>query len=114
MLRSLGQSRPLQSIREAREIIGSLDWQPVLQVGDVPFGILMIMVAMWMLSGSTSESDTDDMMAAILLRGLGLGFLFLSITLIAFSDLNSRNLACEIGLFNTGRQLGGLMGVAGL
>ncbi|WP_137823625.1 DHA2 family efflux MFS transporter permease subunit [Pseudomonas sp. D(2018)] len=80
----------------------------------VPFGILMIMVAMWMLSGSTSESGTDDMMAAILLRGLGLGFLFLSITLIAFSNLDSRNLACGIGLFNTGRQLGGLMGVAAL
>ncbi|MHC8366436.1 MFS transporter [Pseudomonas sp. ZT5P21] len=80
----------------------------------VPFGILMIMVAMWMLSGSTSESGTDDMMAAILLRGLGLGFLFLSITLIAFSDLHRRNLASGIGLFNTGRQLGGLMGVAGL
>jgi DHA2 family multidrug resistance protein len=83
-------------------------------VATVPFGILMIMGAMWMLSGSTSESGTDDMMAAILLRGLGLGFLFLSITLIAFSDLNSRNLAFGIGLFNTGRQLGGLMGVAGL
>ncbi|WLG48925.1 DHA2 family efflux MFS transporter permease subunit [Pseudomonas sp. FP1742] len=80
----------------------------------VPFGILMIMVAMWMLSGSTSESGADDMMAAILLRGLGLGFLFLSITLIAFSHLNSRNLASGIGLFNTGRQLGGLIGVAGL
>ncbi len=74
----------------------------------------MIMVAMWMLSGSTSESGADDMMAAILLRGLGLGFLFLSITLIAFSHLNSRNLASGIGLFNTGRQLGGLIGVAGL
>jgi DHA2 family multidrug resistance protein len=83
-------------------------------VATVPLGILMIMVAMWMLSGSTSESGADDMMAAILLRGLGLGFLFLSITLIAFSNLNSRNLACGIGLFNTGRQLGGLMGVAAL
>lgn len=80
----------------------------------VPFGILMIMVAMWMLSGSTSQSGADDMMGAILLRGLGLGFLFLSITLIAFSALNSGNLASGIGLFNTGRQLGGLMGVAGL
>ncbi len=80
----------------------------------VPFGILLIMAAMWMLSGSTSESGADDMMAAILLRGLGLGFLFLSITLIAFSNLHSRNLASGIGLFNTGRQLGGLMGVAGL
>jgi DHA2 family multidrug resistance protein len=83
-------------------------------VATVPFGILLIMGAMWMLFSSTSESGTDDMMAAILLRGLGLGFLFLSITLIAFSDLNSRNLASGIGLFNTGRQLGGLMGVAGL
>ena len=83
-------------------------------VATVPFGILMIMVAMWMLSGSTSESGADDMMAAILLRGLGLGLLFLSITLIAFSNLNNRNLASGIGLFNAGRQLGGLMGVAGL
>jgi MFS transporter, DHA2 family, multidrug resistance protein len=54
------------------------------------------------------------MMAAIILRGLGLGCLFLSINLIAFSDLNERNRAAGIGLFNTGRQLGGLMGVAGL
>ncbi|MCC8938992.1 MFS transporter [Bradyrhizobium sp. Arg68] len=83
-------------------------------VATVPFGILMIMMAMWMLSGSTSESGAQDMMAAILLRGLGLGFLFLSINLIAFSDLNERNRAAGIGLFNTGRQLGGLIGVAGL
>jgi DHA2 family multidrug resistance protein len=83
-------------------------------IATVPFGILMIMVAMWMLSGSTSESGAHDMMAAILLRGLGLGFLFLSITLVAFGNLDSQNLAAGIGLFNTGRQLGGLMGVAGL
>lgn len=83
-------------------------------IATVPFGILAIMLAMWMLSGSTVESGANDMMAAILLRGLGLGFLFLSITLIAFSGLDSRNLASGIGLFNAGRQLGGLMGVAGL
>ena len=83
-------------------------------VATVPFGILMFMVAMWMLSGSTSESGADDMMAAILLRGLGLGFLFLSITLIAFSNLNDHNLAFGVGLFDAGRQLGGLIGVAGV
>jgi DHA2 family multidrug resistance protein len=81
-------------------------------VATVPLGILTIMVAMWMLSGSTSESGAHDMMTAVLLRGLGLGFLFLSITLIAFSDLNEGNRASGIGLFNTGRQLGGLIGVA--
>jgi len=80
----------------------------------VPFGILTLMVAMWMLSGSTGESGADDMMAAVLLRGLGLGLLFLSITLIAFSNLDDRNLAGGIGLFNTGRQFGGLMGIAAL
>jgi DHA2 family multidrug resistance protein len=83
-------------------------------VATEPFGILMIMAAMWMLSGSTSQSGMQDMMAAILLRGLGLGLLFLSLQLIAFSDLNSQNLASGIGLFNTCRQLGGLMGVAAL
>ncbi len=83
-------------------------------VATVPFGILMIMTAMWMLSGSNRASGADDMMAAILLRGFGLGLLFLSITLIAFSHLPSRNLASGMALFNTGRQLGGLIGVAGL
>jgi len=83
-------------------------------VATVPLGILMIMAAMWMLSGSTSESGADDMMAAVMLRGFGLGFLFLSIVLIAFGNLSDRNRASGIGLFNAGRQLGGLIGVAGL
>lgn len=83
-------------------------------IAPAPLGILATIVAMWMLSGSTGESGADDMMGAILLRGLGLGFLFLPITLIAFGELDGRNLASGIGLFNAGRQLGGLMGVAGL
>lgn len=83
-------------------------------IATVPLGILMIMGAMWILSGSSSESGADDMANPVLLRGLGLGFLFLSITLIAFSNLDSQNLATGIGLFNVGRQLGGLAGVAGL
>jgi DHA2 family multidrug resistance protein len=69
---------------------------------------------MWMLSGSSGESGAHDMMPAILLRGFGLGCLFLSITLIAFSKLPPAALAFGIGIFNIGRQLGGLIGVAGL
>lgn len=80
----------------------------------VPLGILLIMVAMWLLSGSTAESAPADLLPAILLRGLGLGFLFLSITLIAFGKLPLPALATGIGLFNAGRQVGGMMGVAGL
>lgn len=80
----------------------------------VPFGILTVMAAMWLLSGSSGESGPHDMMPAILLRGFGLGCLFLSITLIAFSKLPPAALAFGIGIFNIGRQLGGLIGVAGL
>jgi len=80
----------------------------------VPLGILSIMTAMWMLSGSTGQSGVADMMPAILLRGLGLGFLFLSITLIAFSKLPAQSVAYGLGIFNIGRQLGGLIGVAAL
>lgn len=86
----------------------------VSPIAGAPVGILAIMAAMWMLSGSTLESGAADMGPALLLRGVGLGFLFLAITLIAFADLKSGNLASGIGLFNAGRQLGGLMGVAGL
>jgi MFS transporter, DHA2 family, multidrug resistance protein len=80
----------------------------------IPAGILLLMAAMWMLSYSSAQSGPPDMMPAILLRGLGLGFLFLSITLIAFSQLPPAALASGIALFSIGRQLGGLMGVAGL
>lgn len=83
-------------------------------IATVPLGILFIMTAMWTLSHSTGESGADDMMPAVLLRGLGLGFLFLSITLIAFGKLPAANLASGIAIFNIGRQLGGQIGVAGL
>ena len=89
-------------------------YRRVPPIATVPFGIVLIIAAMWMLSGSSGESGMDDMMPAMLVRGLGLGFLFLSITLIAFGELPKRALAPGIGLFNTGRQLGGLLGVAGL
>jgi len=83
-------------------------------IATVPFGILLVMLAMWMLSGSAGESGADDMMPAILVRGFGLGFLFLSITLIAFDKLDNACLASGVALFNTGRQFGGLMGVGAL
>lgn len=83
-------------------------------IATAPFGILLTMTAMWMLAGSTQESGAADMMAALLLRGVGLGLLFLSITLIAFTALSGPTLASGISLFNTGRQMGALMGVAAL
>lgn len=83
-------------------------------IATAPLGILMTMLAMWMLSRSTHESGAGEMMTALLVRGAGLGFLFLSITLVAFGRLGSPALPTGIGLFNAGRQLGGLIGVSAL
>lgn len=81
-------------------------------ISTVPFGIVGFMAAMWMLSGSIGESGFPDLMPAVLLRGLALGFLFLSITLITLLDLQGAAIAYGVGLFNVGRQAGGLLGVA--
>ncbi|MES2035921.1 MAG: MFS transporter [Pseudomonadota bacterium] len=85
---------------------------PVL--ANVPVGIGLVMAAFFMLSGSTLESSAADLNPALFLRGLGLGFLFLALTMIAFARLPTRQLAYGIAIFNIGRQFGGLFGVAGL
>ena len=80
----------------------------------VPFGIICFMTSMWMLSGSTSESGLPDMVPALLLRGLGLGLLFVSLTVGTLRDLRPEVLAYGVALFNIGRQMGGQIGVASL
>lgn len=81
-------------------------------VATVPLGILCFILAMWMLSGATGESGFADLAPALLVRGAALGFLFLSITLITLVDLKGAAIAYGVGLFNVGRQTGGLFGVA--
>jgi DHA2 family multidrug resistance protein len=78
----------------------------------VPFGILLFAVAMWLLSGSTSQSGSPDLIFPLLLRGFGLGFLFVALTLIALQGLAADALPFGIGLFNFGKQAGGLIGTA--
>ncbi len=78
----------------------------------VPVGIVFFMSAMWLLSGSTSESCIPDMTTALLLRGFGLGPLFVALTLNTLLGLDRPRLAHGVTLFNFGRQFGGLIGVA--
>jgi DHA2 family multidrug resistance protein len=80
----------------------------------VPIGITLVFTGLWTLAGSGPESGPQDMALPLLLRGLGLGFLFLSLTMMAFGPLSDANMAPGIALFDMGRQFGGLFGVAGL
>lgn len=80
----------------------------------VPFGIGLFMLAMWMFSGSTSQSGDAQLWAPLALRGFGLGLLFMALTMLTLSGLRGAHIAHGVALFNIGRQLGGLAGVAGL
>ena len=52
------------------------------------------------------------MTPAILIRGLALGFLFLSITLVTLLSLDKTLLIYGVALFSIGRQMGGLAGIS--
>ncbi len=80
----------------------------------VPLGLILFMTAMWMLSRSNTQSGVPNLMPALLLRGTALGFLFLSLTIIALGKLSGRLVATGVAMFDTLRQFGGLIGVAGL
>lgn len=78
----------------------------------VPLGILLFAGAMWLLSGSTNGSGTPDLTLPLLLRGFGLGLLFVALTLVTLQGLAADALPFGIGLFNFGKQVGGLIGTA--
>lgn len=78
----------------------------------VPFGIALVVSGMWMLSGASLESGAHDLWSGLLVRGLGLGFLFLAVTLITLNGLKPAHVASAVGLFNFGRQMGGIVGIS--
>ena len=65
-----------------------------------------------MLSGSTMGSGTDDFFWPLVVRGLGLSFLFVPLTTMALSGLAPKDIAAGAGLNNMMRQLGGSFGIA--
>jgi DHA2 family multidrug resistance protein len=78
----------------------------------VPFGIGIFMTAMWFLSGSNADSSYADLLPTLVLRGFGMGLLFIAVTIICLGDLTGPEIPHGVGLFNLGRQMGGLIGIA--
>ncbi|MCG5258821.1 MFS transporter [Cupriavidus gilardii] len=78
----------------------------------IPLGIVLFMLAMGMLAYATAYSGLPDMTPPLLIRGFGLGLMFISLTLVTLGGLPTE-LACQgAALFNFGRQFGGLIGIA--
>ena len=76
------------------------------------FGTAVLAIAMWSLAHVSSQSGTGDTTVALLLRGLGTGFLFVPINQAAFASLEKKDLQQASGLLSLSRQLGGSFGIA--
>lgn len=75
-------------------------------------GFLLFYVFTSMLSKQTMLSGESDFFYPLLIRGIGMGCLFVPLTTLALSGLNSKNMTQGVGLNNMMRQLGGSFGVA--
>lgn len=77
-------------------------------------GMVLFFVFSFMLSKSTLSSGTGDFFWPLIIRGVGMAFLFVPLTTLAIQDLKGKEIGQGTGLNNMGRQLGGSFGIAAL
>ena len=75
-------------------------------------GTILFFLSMLKLSHLTSASGSGDLFWPLILRGMGLGLIFVPLTNATMADLEVKDLAQGTGMFNLMRQLGGSLGIA--
>ena len=78
----------------------------------VTIGAVLFFIAMWMLSRMTLASGPGETFWPLILRGVGLGLIFVPLTSASMAELKVTELAQGTGMFNLTRQLGGSLGIA--
>lgn len=76
----------------------------------IGFGVFFLFTKM--LSGSTLASGESDFFWPLMMRGIGMGCLFVPLTAMGLSGLKGKDMAQGVGINNMIRQLGGSFGVA--
>jgi MFS transporter, DHA2 family, multidrug resistance protein len=75
-------------------------------------GVALFVVSMWQLGHLTTAAGEADARLPLIIRGLGLGFLFTPINNVAYANLKPSEAQQASGLINLSRQLGGSFGIA--
>ena len=75
-------------------------------------GMFVYMGAMWLLGHLTTQSGQSDTQLGLMVRGFGLGLVFIPISTVAFAGLQGAQIAQGAALYNLMRQLGGSFGIA--
>ncbi len=75
-------------------------------------GMLVFIYSQWMMGHFSPQSNSYDTGMGLLIRGFGMGFLFIPITAAALADLKVRDIPQGSALTGLARQLGGSFGIA--
>ena len=75
-------------------------------------GVLLYLVSMIQHSHFTLAIGLHDTLFPIIIRGIGMGLVFVPLTGLTVADLKPQQMAQGTGLFNLSRQLGGSVGIA--
>jgi MFS transporter, DHA2 family, multidrug resistance protein len=78
----------------------------------VVIGVAMFGVCMYWLSGLSLDGGADDVFWPLILRGVGMGLIFVPLTNASMADLSPTDVPQGTALFNLTRQLGGSLGIA--
>ena len=78
----------------------------------VAAGVILFTASMWQWSHFTTASGSGDFFWPLVLRGIGLGLVFVPLTNLSIASLPMAKIAQGTGLNNLMRQLGGSVGIA--
>jgi len=94
-------------------IIGNLIQKGVKQTYMVAVGFLVFFIfTTWMHNIMTPDTGTEHMFWPLIMRGIGLGLLFVPITTMALSTLKGKSIGEGAAFTGMMRQLGGSFGIA--
>jgi DHA2 family multidrug resistance protein len=80
----------------------------------ITIGALIFATAAYQLSRITGLSGGGDFFWPLILRGVGLGLMFVPLTTVTLAELSPKELPQGTGLYNFFRQLGGSFGIAAI
>lgn len=78
----------------------------------IAIGVALFAISMWMMGHLTTAAGIEDVQVALLVRGFGLGLLFVPINNAVYASIEPHEAQQASGLINLSRQLGGAFGIA--
>jgi DHA2 family multidrug resistance protein len=78
----------------------------------ISIGIILTFFSMYLYKDLSLTTEYGGILLPLIIRGFGLGFMFIPLSTIAVNNIPKEKMAQATGLFNTIRQVGGSFGVA--